>query len=72
MEDKMKSNEITFLINEIYDSVEKSKVGKIMEMKGEQLYIHQIGFQTFITLLNNLVPKVALAEIKEPKEPWQE
>ena len=53
----MKSLEIACLINDIYDAVERSKAGPIMN-KGEdgKSQICHVGYNTYLTLLGSLTP----------------
>ena len=59
----MKASQISTLINEIWDGVERSKVGKIIEEVPiskefpEGKKIHVLPMNTFLYLLNSLTPK---------------
>lgn len=59
----LKASQIATLINEIYDGVERSNLGRIIEecAPSEKFpdgkRVNQIPCQTFLSLLNNLVPK---------------
>ena len=54
----MKSHEIAALINEIYEGVERSKVGSITGKDDlGKTTINHIPYNTFLTVLSSLTPK---------------
>lgn len=56
----LKASQISYIINEIYDGVERNKLGIITDGgKDEQgrLLINQMAWQSFLHLLDSLVPK---------------
>ena len=67
---EIKASQIATIINEIYDGVERSRCGKILRYEakeGEWLkdpdghyicgILNQIPYQTFLVLVQNIVPK---------------
>ena len=74
----MTSQEISKLIDEVWNGVENSKAGRIIEIKEDKETLHHVPFQTFVTLLSSLCPKGQVTveasggmELKEPKEKWE-
>jgi len=67
--------EISHLINDVYQAVEESRLGKIAEIKEGKLTINAIPYNAFLYLLSGLCPKSVEAsgsmEMREPMEPWQ-
>lgn len=66
--------EITDLINQVYDIVESSKVGKIITRDDiNREIVHHLPFQTFLTVLNSFLPKdiTGKFQVDEPKEEWK-
>ena len=59
----MKASQITSMINEIYDGVERSTVGKIIEdveiseKFPEGKKINSLSYNVFMSLVNSLSPK---------------
>lgn len=56
----MKSSEIALILNEIYDGVERSKLGKIyMDEKDDKGYpkMNTLSYQSYISVLNSVFPK---------------
>ena len=49
--------ELVVLINNTYQAVEESNLGKIQEMKDDKLMINAIPFQVFLALISSLCPK---------------
>jgi len=72
----MNKQEITNLINTIYDAVNESKVAPIAgkDSKGDDV-IKNLGYGTFTTILSSLTPKNISGDmdmkVSEPKEPWK-
>lgn len=60
----MNSSQIATLINDIYDGVERSKVGNITGIVEGKNVINHVPYQTFLALLHSLFPKTMLGEIK--------
>ena len=66
----LNASQISTIINEVYDGVERSKVGKIMEeCEVSERYpdgkkLNNIPFQTYLSILTSLVPKDMTAEMK--------
>lgn len=73
----MKNSEnITRMINEVYDGVAKSCVGSplIKNEKGETVCVN-LAMHTFLCILGNVCPKGPMQMNTmsiEPKEPWQQ
>jgi len=65
--------ELTILIDIAYWATENSKAGKITIIENGKISICHVGYQTFLNVLNALLPKNygSTVEFKEPKEPWQ-
>ena len=69
----LKSSQIASIINEIYDGVERSKVGIICKEKIEEdgtkkLEVGHIPFQTYLTILAALFPKNFFGDMKMTEE----
>ncbi len=66
----MKAAQISTLINEIYDGVERSKVGNIVEevpISGQYpdgKKINPVAFNTYLGILNSLTPKNIHGDMK--------
>ncbi len=67
----LKASQISILINEIYDGVERSNLGKITEKVDvsdkfpEGIKIHMLPMNAFLSCLNSLVPKDIVAKVEE-------
>lgn len=68
----MKSHEIQKIINEAFEGVEKSKIGNIfVRNKDGNIELHEgrspicntLAMQTFLTILNNVIPKPMIGDI---------
>lgn len=72
---KMNKKEITNFINDVYEAVEDSKIGKIeyFDEKGQKM-VSQVAYQVFTIVLSSLCPKGPLTgemTMKEPKDDWE-
>jgi hypothetical protein len=72
---KITKGELTKIINMCWEAVEESAAGKILTIpegqKPPNYILNHVGFQTFIAVLNSLLPKNVVSEIKEPPENWR-
>ena len=70
----LNSSQIAVLINEIYDGVERSKLGEIIskrevsEKYPEGYCINHIPYTTFIAVINSLMPKDIIGTMKTLEE----
>lgn len=71
----MTAKELTDIINMTIEAVEKSKAGPVFAEKDGQIVWHTFGKDTFIAILQCVVPRPLMemqASVAEPKEPWQQ
>ena len=70
----MKKEEITLLINTIWDSVEKSKAGPIFTIREDKTtQLNYVPFNLLLTIVSSLVPKGTVSmKVEEPPESWKE
>lgn len=62
----IKPAEIAQLINDVYDGVERSKVGPIVLIDGNrQSVIQNVAFQTYLAILNSVAPKNVINSVKD-------
>jgi hypothetical protein len=60
----MYESQIAKIINTAYDGVERSKVGKIVDDNAIGVErVHHVAFNTYLTILNNLIPKNLQSEM---------
>lgn len=68
----MSSETITEIINTVYDGVSKSKTGEIVTVNPDGANIvNNVSFNTFLRVLESLIPKNFTAEMREPPESWR-
>jgi hypothetical protein len=69
----LSKDQITKMINTVWEAVEDSKAGRIEGKVNGISQIYQIPFQTFLTTLSALMPHNVDSkfEIKEPPETWK-
>jgi len=70
----IKSCDIARYINEAYDGVERSRLGKIVEQVPVSVQfpdgrkINTLPMNTFMSVLNNIIPKDIIGEIEHKDE----
>lgn len=64
----MKREQLTKMIDEVYDAVAASKMGPIFPDLEHKNY-SMLSYNLFLALATKLAPQAM--EILEPKEPWQ-
>lgn len=63
---------ISRIINEAWDGVENSKCGKILRQEDSGVVIiNSLPYQTFLTVLQSVLPKNITTEMKDPPESWK-
>jgi len=60
----MIASQISQMINEVWDGVERSKVGKITIQEGEKEAFSTLAYQTFLSVLSSVTPKNMQGSIK--------
>ena len=74
MKNNITKEEITEIINLAWDSVVASKAGKIVNKTPDgQIHLHNIGMQSFLSILNSLCPKNIKGDfqMEDPGEDWK-
>ncbi len=53
----LKASQISQIINEVWDGIERSKVGPIIHKENGQFIIHNVAFDTYKMVLESVLPK---------------
>ena len=72
MKNKISANELTNLIDTVFDAVNDSQAGPIVKAgSGGQQELTITGFHTYLHILDSLLERRVVSRIDDPKEPWQ-
>jgi len=68
---KLTPEQITEIINKVFEAVDKSKVGPIY-MNKEKTDINYVAYQTYLAAIHFNIPARLVSQVIEPRESWQQ